>query len=96
VSFSGGNDSLCLTHLVRQVYPKCPLVFVDTGNEWPEIRRFVKSQENVIVLQPKMHFKEVIEKYGYPVVSKRVSRFVQDLRGDPERNQQLGTSDLRE
>ncbi len=86
VSFSGGNDSLCLTHLVRQVYPKCPLVFVDTGNEWPEIRRFVKSQENVIVLQPKMHFKEVIEKYGYPVVSKRVSRFVQDLRGDPERN----------
>lgn len=52
VSFSGGNDSLCLSHLVRQIYPKCPLVFVDTGNEWSEIRRFAKSQENVIVLRP--------------------------------------------
>ena len=33
-----------------------------------------------------MRFKDIIEKYGYPVVSKRVSRYVQDIRSDPERN----------
>ena len=86
VSLSGGNDSAVLADLVKTVYKRCPLVFVDTGMEYPEIRRFARSQQNVIVLHPKMHFHEVIEKYGYPVVSKRVSRFVQDLRGDPTRN----------
>ena len=66
VSFSGGIDSAVTVDLVRTVYPRVPIVFVDTGVEYPEIRRFAKSQDNVIVLKPKMHFHEVIEKYGYP------------------------------
>ncbi|MGD0954683.1 MAG: phosphoadenosine phosphosulfate reductase family protein [Methanotrichaceae archaeon] len=86
VSLSGGKDSCVAADLVKQVYPKCPLVFIDTGVEYPEIRRFAKGQENIVVLKPKMHFHEVIENYGYPVVSKRVSRYVKDIRSDPEIN----------
>jgi 3'-phosphoadenosine 5'-phosphosulfate sulfotransferase (PAPS reductase)/FAD synthetase len=41
--------------------------------EFPEIREFVKTVDNVEWIRPKMPFRQVIEKYGYPVVSKVVS-----------------------
>ena len=39
VSFSGGKDSTVLLHIVREMYPNIPAVFVDTGLEYPEIRK---------------------------------------------------------
>ena len=80
VSFSGGKDSTVLLHLVRQLYPHVPAVFVDTGLEYPEIREFVKSVDNVVCLWPKMGFKAVLEKYGYPVVSKEQAAYIERLR----------------
>lgn len=76
VSFSGGKDSTVLLDLARRIYPDIEAVFVDTGLEYPEIREFVKTFDNVTILRPKMSFKEVIEKYGYPVISKEVSEAV--------------------
>lgn len=73
VSFSGGKDSTVLLNLVRKIYPHVPAVFVDTGLEYPEIREFVRTIDNVIWLKPKMRFDQVIEKYGYPVISKKIS-----------------------
>lgn len=70
VSFSGGKDSTVLLHIVREMYPEVPAVFVDTGLEYPEIREFVKSVDNVVWLKPKITFKQVLEKYGYPIISK--------------------------
>jgi len=81
VSFSGGKDSTVLLHLVRMLYPEVPAVFVDTGLEYPEIREFVRTKENVIWLKPKMGFKAVLDKYGYPVVSKEVSMAVSRCLG---------------
>jgi 3'-phosphoadenosine 5'-phosphosulfate sulfotransferase (PAPS reductase)/FAD synthetase len=80
VSFSGGKDSTVLLDIVRQNYPNIPAVFVDTGLEYPEIREFVKTFDNVVWLKPKMTFKEVIEKYGYPFISKEVSECVYGAR----------------
>jgi len=76
VSFSGGKDSTVLLRLVRELYPEVQAVFVDTGLEFPEIREFVKTVNNVVWLKPEMNFKRVIEKYGYPIVSKDVARIV--------------------
>lgn len=66
VSFSGGKDSTVLLHMVRELYPDVEAVFVNTGLEYPEIQKFVKTFDNVTILRPKMRFDEVIKKYGYP------------------------------
>lgn len=76
ISFSGGKDSTVLLDLVRQDFPDVPAVFVDTGLEYPEIRDFVKSIPNVFWIKPKMGFKDVLEKYGYPVIGKETSQFI--------------------
>ena len=80
IGFSGGKDSTVLLHIAREVYPDIEAVFVDTGLEYPEIRAFVKTFDNVTWLKPKMNFKQVIEQHGYPVISKRVSRQIHDVK----------------
>ena len=80
ISFSGGKDSTVLLHIVREMYPDIPAVFVDTGLEYPEIRQFVKRFDNVVWLKPEMNFRQVIEKYGYPFISKEVSQCVYSAR----------------
>jgi 3'-phosphoadenosine 5'-phosphosulfate sulfotransferase (PAPS reductase)/FAD synthetase len=80
VSFSGGKDSTVLLHLVRRELPKVTGVFIDTGLEYPEVREFVRTINNIIWLKPKMNFKEVIKKYGYPIISKEVAYKVYEIR----------------
>ena len=80
VSFSGGKDSTVLLDIVRNLYPSVKAVFVDTGLEYPEIRDFVRTFDNVEWLRPKMNFRQVIEKYGYPFISKEVSNNVDGAR----------------
>lgn len=77
---SGGKDSTVLLHLVRKLYPNIPAAFVDTGLEFPEIKKFALSQPNVIRLRPKMSFRQVIETYGYPLVSKQEAAKIRKLR----------------
>lgn len=85
VSFSGGKDSTVLLDLVRNIYPDVEAVFVDTGLEYPEIREFVKTFDNVTILRPKMRFNDVIKKYGYPLISKEVSKLIKEGRNARDR-----------
>lgn len=80
VAYSGGKDSTALLHLVRSVYPDIVAVFCNTTNEYVEILQFVKKTPNVITVNPKMTFVQTVEKYGFPLVSKRVAKGIKQLR----------------
>jgi len=80
ISFSGGKDSTVLLDLVRRQFPEVPAVFVDTGLEYPEIREFVKTIDNVIWLKPDKSFKKILDEYGYPVISKEQSQYIHQYR----------------
>lgn len=70
ISFSGGKDSTVLLDIARQSYPNLLAVYVDTGLEYPDIKTFVKTFDNVQIIRPELSFRKVIEKYGYPIISK--------------------------
>ena len=79
VSRSGGKDSDVLGHLVKELYPDVPQVFVNTGLELESVREHGKSVADT-VLYPSLNFKEVILRYGYPVVSKEVSQVIYECQ----------------
>ena len=82
VGYSGGLDSTALGHLVRSVYSDVPFVFHNSPMEFPENRQFAKAA-GAVFTNPKMALPEVFEKYGYPVVSKRVSQYIDEARRYP-------------
>ena len=86
VSFSGGKDSTVLLHLVRSVYPEVPAVFVDTGLEYPDVKAVVRQFEDVTRLRPAMHFADVIAKYGWPVISKKMAQYIGECQTPTARN----------
>ena len=80
VSFSGGKDSTVLLTIARELYPEIKALYVDTGLEYPEVKQFVKTWDNVDIVRPKMNFREVLNKYGYPVISKEQSQYIYEYR----------------
>lgn len=76
VSFSGGKDSTVLLHIARKIYPDIPAVFSNTGLEYPEIQKFVKSFDNVDIVTPSMNFGQVITEFGYPIIGKEVAEAI--------------------
>jgi 3'-phosphoadenosine 5'-phosphosulfate sulfotransferase (PAPS reductase)/FAD synthetase len=71
------------------------LVFVDTGLEYPEIRAFVPQFADWLretrglpvkleILRPERSFGRIVAEYGYPVVSKELSRTVYYARRGSE------------
>lgn len=93
VSISGGKDSQVLAHIVKEMYPDVPLVFINTGLEWNSVR--LKGQELAdTVLRPKMAFPEVIKKYGYPIASKEISLYVYQMQ-QPPTDKNAATRNLR-
>jgi 3'-phosphoadenosine 5'-phosphosulfate sulfotransferase (PAPS reductase)/FAD synthetase len=77
---SGGRDSTVLRHITRGIYPDTPSVFCDTGLEFPEIKKYIRGIPNVVVLRPELSFRQVIEKYGWPVVSKENAQKIREAR----------------
>lgn len=80
-SFSGGLDSTVLLHMVRKhLYSDIPAVFSDTGLEYPELKKFVDTFDNVTIIKPDKSFRQVINEYGYPLISKETAQKIRKLR----------------
>lgn len=82
ISFSGGKDSTVLVDIVRNVcgYKSIPLVFVDVPTQYPELKQFVMTFDNVEILKPNISFAQVCKKYGFPFFSKEISECIADTR----------------
>lgn len=84
LAFSGGKDSTVLLDIIRNKAfipgKDVPAVFNNTGLEYPETVEFVKTFDNAVILRPKITFRQVIEKYGFAVVSKEQSGFIESYR----------------
>ena len=80
ISNSGGVDSTVLSHMVKKIFPNTPNVFINTGLEYPENVDHVRKTENLIEVKPKISFYQVIQKYGYPVISKSLSQQIYECR----------------
>ena len=82
ISFSGGKDSTVLVDICRNVcgYTDIQLVFVDVPTQYPELKKFAQTFDNLVILKPKISFAEVCEKYGFPMISKEVSNCVSGAR----------------
>lgn len=79
VSFSGGKDSTILLYLARILKPDIRVVFFNTTNEFPEIYRFVKEMGSEIISSG-TNLKSVIEKCGFPLISKEQSQYIREYR----------------
>lgn len=88
ISFSGGKDSTIVLWLAKKLYPNIKAVFCNTGNEFPDIVRFVREEKdvrgsNIEIIYPKMKPFEVLSKYGFPLVSKSVSSIIRKSKDNP-------------
>lgn len=101
-SYSGGKDSTVLLEMVAEFCKEygyiLHVVFCDTGLEYPEIRMFAESNAKRIAqkygvemhfvrLKPDMIFRDVIIEYGYPVISKEVSKIIYGARHSKDKKQ---------
>ena len=81
VSFSGGKDSTVLLDICRRyIEPHFKGVFINTGNEFPEIVNFVKSTSDITTITPGINIKKVIAEKGFPLISKEVSKYIREFR----------------
>ena len=87
ISYSGGKDSTVLSHIAKSVYPDILHLFSNTTNEYPETLQHIKWEKesnhtNIITVIPKdtkgnvWTFKKVVDTYGYPIFSKRISNAI--------------------
>lgn len=95
VAFSGGKDSSVLADLCAfwcsVTKETLYLCFVDTGLEYPEIKKHVKLYQQYLqekhgievvldIVRPQMRFDEVLKTYGYPMISKEVAKCVSSAK----------------
>ena len=87
ISYSGGKDSSVLSHIAKEMYPNILHLFANTTNEYPETIEHIHWEKeengtNIIIVTPKdakgnlWNFKRVVEYYGYPMFSKRISNAI--------------------
>lgn len=79
VSFSGGKDSTVLHYMIDEAIPNnnIPRVFINTGIEYNEIRKFVDKlamdDYRFVIFNSGVNIKKMLSEKGYPFKSKEHS-----------------------
>lgn len=84
ISDSGGKDSLVMRSLVRSLYPNIKAVHVAVPRD-PDTVKYVRTIPKLNLLVPEYSYEEIVKKYGYPVVSKEVSKNISRYRSSRKR-----------
>lgn len=82
VSFSGGKDSTVLLDIARKMYPDIKAVFLDTWMEYPQIRKYVNTYDNLVKIKPDKSMKQIIADDGWCFPSKDVAEAIEAYRRD--------------
>jgi len=75
VACSFGKDSVALLHLVHLLDSTVPVVYTDTGVEFPETNAYARELERkwnlkVFTLKPERTFWNIVDEFGYPRTSR--------------------------
>lgn len=79
ISYSGGKDSVVLSHLIDEALPEnqIPRVYANTGIELNKIVEFVERERErdprIQIIKPSTPIKPMLEKEGYPFKNKHHS-----------------------
>lgn len=82
ISFSGGKDSTVLHYIIDEALPenKIPRVYFNTGVEYTDILKFVRSikkkDERMQIVNSNVHIPTMLKEKGYPFKSKEHSHKV--------------------
>lgn len=81
ISFSGGLGSRVLADVNKKQnrVDEKPVLYVDTGLDHPGVKEIALKYSNYVV-RSKSNFHKVINKYGYPVISKSQAMALKKLR----------------
>lgn len=80
LSFSGGKDSTVLHYLIDEALPnnKIPRVYINTGIEYVEIVKHVKSlkekDDRIEIINSNVDIPQMLKRVGYPFKSKEHSK----------------------
>lgn len=104
ISFSGGKDSTVLMDIVRnKMGYNVPAMFVNVPTQFPELKQFAMTWDNVEIINPKISFMEVCEKYGFPLISKETAdcvkgarKYVQNLQASNSNLEKMSSTELAE
>jgi 3'-phosphoadenosine 5'-phosphosulfate sulfotransferase (PAPS reductase)/FAD synthetase len=71
VAWSGGKDSSVVLHMVWKIYPEVPVIFNNTGIEYPETIAYIRKMTklwnlNLIETKPIKSFFQCVDEYGWP------------------------------
>lgn len=82
IAFSGGKDSVVLSHLIDMALPNnnIPRLFINTGIEFIDMVKYVKKlsikDKRIIILNNKLNIPRTLKQVGYPFKSKPHSKMV--------------------
>ena len=84
VAFSGGKDSLVALHMALQIKPDIPVMFVNTGIEFPESLEYTRQLAkdwnlNFYEANARVNFWRLTEEQGLPVAGRGNTTFMRDL-----------------